>query len=123
MLCSNPQAMKRNALRPTWLSCQSSEVVAVNNGPLPRLRSLLCLVQRSLPLRAGVVLRAPLREHGIRDLEVAMRCAIERGCVPGTIKLLHCGGLADWAKERPGQRSATFRATLHRVERVSKPIA
>jgi len=84
------------------------EVAALYNGPFPRLRSLLCLAQRSFPLLAGVVLRAPLPEHGIRDLEVAMRFAIEPRRVPGTIKLLHCGGLADWAKERPGQRSATF---------------
>jgi len=86
-----------------------SKVTALYNRPLPRLRSLLCLLQRSFPLCVGVVLRAPLREHGIRDPEVAMRCASVADCVPGTIKILHCGGLADWAKERPGQRSATFR--------------
>src|SRR5262249_21282209 len=86
-----------------------SKVTALYNRPLPRRRSLLCLAQRSFPLCVGVVLRAPLREHGISDLEVAMRCASVANCVPGTIKLLHCGGLADWAKERPGQRSATFR--------------
>src|SRR5262249_19770496 len=98
------------------------KVSALYNGPFPRLRSLLCLAQRSFPLCVGVVLRAPLREHGFRDLEVAMRCASVADRVPGTIKLLHCGGLADWAQEGPGQRSATFR-NLHRVERVSKPIA
>ena len=62
----------------------------------------------AFPLFPGVVLRASLREHGIRDLEVAMRFASVADCVPGTIKLLRCGGLTDWAKERPGQRSATF---------------
>jgi hypothetical protein len=36
-----------------------------------------------------------------------MRFAIEAGCVPGTIKLLHCG-LADRAKEGPGQRSNPY---------------
>ena len=84
------------------------EVAALYNGPFPRLRSLLRLMQSSFPLLAGVVLSAPLREHDIRDLEVAMRCAGVTDCVPGTIKFLHCGRLADWAKERPGQRSATF---------------
>jgi hypothetical protein len=33
-----------------------------------------------------------------------MRCASVAGCVPGAIKLLHCG-FADRAKEGPGQRS------------------
>jgi hypothetical protein len=37
-----------------------------------------------------------------------MRCASVADCVPGTIKLLHCGGLADWAKEWPGQPSNPY---------------
>ena len=85
-------------------SAEPSKVTALYNRPFPRLRSLLCFIQRSFPLLAGVVLRAPLREYGIGDLEVAMRCASVADGVAGTIKLLHCGGLADWAKERPGQR-------------------
>src|SRR5262249_45436926 len=94
--------VKRTLQRP-------SKVTALYNRPLPRLRSLLCLAQRSFPLCVGVVLRAPLREHGIRDLEIAMRCASVADCVPATIKGVHYGGLADWAKERRGERAAACR--------------
>ena len=82
----------------------AQKVIAVYNRPLPHLRSLFCLVQRSFPLLAGVALGALLRKDSVSNFEVAMRCASVAGCVPGTIKLLHCG-LADRAKERPGQRS------------------
>ena len=81
----------------------ASEVIALYNGPFPLL-SLLCLVQGSFPLLTGVVLSALLRKDSVSNFEVAMVCASVAGCVPGTIKLLHCG-LADWAKEGPGQRS------------------
>src|SRR5215472_15692675 len=73
------------------------------NGPFPRLRSLLCLVQRRFPLLTGVVLS--ICQDGVGNFEVAVRCTSVADCVPSTIKLLLHRGLADWAKERPGQRS------------------
>jgi hypothetical protein len=82
----------------------ASEVIVLYNGPL---LSLLCLVQGSFPLLTGVVLSALLRKDCVRDFELSIRFAIEAGCVPGTIKLLHCG-FADRAKEGPGQRSILY---------------
>jgi hypothetical protein len=86
----------------------TSKVTALYNWPLSWLRSLFCLVQRSFPSFAGVVLSAVLRKDSVSNFEIAMGCATVAGCIPGTIKLLHCG-LADWAKEGPGQRSTTLR--------------
>jgi hypothetical protein len=85
-------------------NCPELEVAALYNGPFPRLRSLLCLVQRSFPLRTDVVLNAALLKDRVSDFELSIRFAIEPGCVGSTIKLLH-RGFADWTKERPGQRS------------------
>src|SRR5215472_4976102 len=91
-----------DASRPTWRSWQSSEVVAVNvavnNGPFPSLRSLLCLAQRSFPLLVGVVPNEAFRKDSVSDFELSIHFAIEAGCVPSTIKLLR-NGFADWAKE------------------------
>ena len=84
----------------------ASEVIALYNGPFPLL-SLLCLVQGSFPLLTGVILSALLRKDSVSNFEVAMRCASVAGCVPGAIKLLHCG-FADRAKEGPGQRSILY---------------
>jgi hypothetical protein len=81
----------------------ASEVIALYDRPFPLL-SLLCLVEGSFPLLTGVVLSALLRKDSVSNFEVAMRCASVAGCVPGAIKLLHCG-FADRAKEGPGQRS------------------
>ena len=53
---------------------------------------------------ADVVLNAALLKDRVSDFELSMRFTIEPVCVPGTIKLMHCG-LADRAKEGPGQRS------------------
>jgi len=55
-------------------------------------------------LLADVVLNAALLKDRVSDFELSMRFTIEPVCVPGTIKLMHCG-LADRAKEGPGQRS------------------
>ena len=63
-----------------------------------------CLAQRSFPLLADVVLNAALLKDRVSDFELSMRFTIEPVCVPGTIKLMHCG-LADRAKEGPWQRS------------------
>jgi hypothetical protein len=82
----------------------ASEVIVLYNGPL---LSLLCVVQGSFPLLTGVVLSALLRKDSVSNFEVAMRYASVAGCVPGTIKLLHCG-LTDRAKEGPGQRSILY---------------
>src|SRR4029077_1368466 len=84
-----------------------SKVTALYNGPFPRLRSLLCLAQRSFPLCVGVVPNALLRKDCVSDFELSIRFAIEAGCVPGAIKLLH-RGLADRPKEGPGQRSILY---------------
>jgi len=96
-----PQHIHFMLTHPHGCIAGASEVIALYNGPL---LSLLCLVQGSFPLLTGVVLSALLRKDSVSNFEVAMRCASVSGCVPGTIKLLHCG-LADRAKERPGQRS------------------
>ena len=84
------------------LKPQPSKVTALYNRPLPRLRSLLCLVQRSFPLRRDVVLNAVVLKDRVSDFEFSMRIAIEPSCIPDTIELMHCG-LADWAKEGPRQ--------------------
>jgi hypothetical protein len=84
---------------------QSSKVSALYNGPIPRLRSLLCLAQCSFPLLAGVVLSPLLSKDGVGNFEVAIRCTSVADCIPSTIKLLLHRGLADRAKERPGQWS------------------
>ena len=83
---------------------QQSKITALYNGPFPRLRSLLCLAERSFPLFVGVVLNAAVLKDRVSDFEFSMRFAIEPSCIPSTIKLMHCG-LADRAKEGPGQRS------------------
>src|SRR5215471_1857836 len=80
-------------------------VFPLYSGPFPRLRSLLCLVQRRFPLLTGVVLSALVCKDGVGNFEVAVRCTSVADCVPSTIKLLLHRGLADRAKERPGQRS------------------
>jgi hypothetical protein len=85
-------------------SIRRSKVIAVYNGPIPRFLSLLSPAQRNLPLLGRVVLSAPLCKDAARDFKVAVRCASVSGCIPSTIKLLHCG-LADRAKEGSGQRS------------------
>src|SRR6516162_3725149 len=46
---------------------QPSKVTALYNRPLPRLRSLLCLVQRSFPLRGRVVLNAAVLKDRVSD--------------------------------------------------------
>jgi len=84
-------------------AAEGSEIISLYNRPFPRL-SLLSLVQCSFPLFAGVVLSALLRKYAVSNFEIAMGCATVAGCIPGTIKLLHCG-LANRAKQRPGQRS------------------
>jgi hypothetical protein len=84
---------------------QSSKVSALYNGPIPRLRSLLCLAQCSFPLLAGVVLSPLLSKDGVGNFEVAIRSTSVADCIPSTIKLLLHRGLADRAKERPGQWS------------------
>jgi hypothetical protein len=81
------------------------EIICYNQWPRIRLRSLLCLVQCGFPLLSAVVLCLGLRKDSVSNLEVTMRWASVADCVSGTIKLLRCGGLADRAKEGPGQRS------------------
>jgi len=82
---------------------QLSKVTALYNRPLPRLRSLLCLVQRSFPLCIGAVPNAALSKDCVSDFELSIPFAIEPGCVSGTIKLLR-NGFADWAKEHAEAR-------------------
>src|SRR5262249_45258087 len=53
----------------------------------------------------GFVLCALLCKDGVGNFEVAVRRTSVADCVPSTIKLLLHRGLADWAKERPRQRS------------------
>ena len=61
-------------------------------------------MQRSFPLRGRVVLNAVVLKDRASDFEFSVRFAIEPSCIPSTIKRMHCG-LADRAKEGPGQRS------------------
>src|SRR3974377_250203 len=82
---------------------QGSEINGGYNRPLPRLRSLLCLAQRSFPLLSAVVPGPLLCKDGVGDFEGAMRCATEAGFIAGTSKLLRWG-FTDRAKEGSGQR-------------------
>jgi hypothetical protein len=84
-------------------AAEGSEIISLYNSPFPGL-SLLSLVQRSFPLFAGVALSPLLRKDSVSNFEIAMRCASVPSCVPGSIKLFHCG-FADRAKEGPRQRS------------------
>ena len=59
---------------------QGPEIIAGYNGPFPRLRSLLCLAQRSFPLLSAVVPGPLLCNDGVGDLEGAISCATEAGC-------------------------------------------
>ena len=81
--------------------CQIREIGVDYKRPLPRLRSLLCLAQRSFPLLVGVVPNAAIRKDSVSNFELSIRFAIEAGCVPGTIKLLR-NGFAERAKEGHG---------------------
>ena len=112
-------ATRHGGLRQTSVSRTRSKIVGGYNGPLARLRPLLCLAQRSFPLLAAVVLSALLSEDGIRNSEGAMRRAIVAGCIAGTVKLLR-SGFADRAKERSGHLSTLVEATfcLSRVYRL-----
>jgi hypothetical protein len=56
---------------------------AMGSG-IVRFRSLLCLVQCSLPLVSGVVLCLCLRKDGVGNLKVTMSWTMEACCVPGT---------------------------------------
>ena len=47
----------------------ASKVTALYNWPLPRLRSLLCVAQRSFPLCVGAVPNAALRKDRVSDFE------------------------------------------------------
>ena len=98
---------------------QSSKVSALYNGPIPRLRSLLCLAQCTFPLLAGVVLSPLLSKDGVGNFEVAIRCTSVADCIPSTIKLLLHRGLADRAKERPGHQwpATVVEATLRHKAR------
>jgi hypothetical protein len=40
-------------------ACQNSEIASSDNGPFPKIRSLLCLAQRDLPLHSGVFFSTP----------------------------------------------------------------
>jgi hypothetical protein len=62
-----------------------SKVTALYNRPLPRLRSLLCLVQRSFPLCVGAVPNAAILKDRVSDFELSMCFAIEPGCAPSTV--------------------------------------
>jgi hypothetical protein len=59
---------------------------------------MLCRTPRNFPFGAGVVL---INSDGVGNLKVAVDCAIEAGCITGTIKLLRWG-FADWANEGHG---------------------
>ncbi len=95
----------------------SSEIVAGYERPFPRLRSLLCLAQRSFPLLAAVVPGPLVYKDGVGNFEGAMRRTMEAGGVAGTIKLF-CSGFADWAKEGPGHLS-----TLRPISDTRKKLA
>ena len=95
----------------------SEEIICYYQRPSLRLRSFLCLVQRSFPFFAGVILCLGLRKDTVSNLEVAMRWATVAGCVAGTIKLLRRWGFADCAKERSGQRSTPSSSNECRVSR------
>ena len=56
---------------------QGSEINGGYKRPFPRLRSLLCLAQRSFPLLSAVVPGPLLCKDGVGDLEGAISCATE----------------------------------------------
>ena len=85
----------------------ASEVIALYNRPLPRLRPLLCLAQRSFPLLVGVVPNAAIRKDCVSDFELSIRFAIEACCIAGTIKLLR-NGFAERAKEGHGYANTSI---------------
>src|SRR5215471_19274938 len=68
---------------------------------LLRLHSLLCLIQRSFPFFAGVVLGARLRKDTASNLKVAVGWATVASCIAGTGKLLGFG-ITDRANEGHG---------------------
>ena len=105
--CADDNNKQNSKLHFGFTFSLGSKIVPVYNGPFTRLRSMLCLAQCSFPLLSGIVLSPLLRKDAIGDFETAMRCASVAGCVPSTIKLLHCG-LADRAKDGPGQRSIPY---------------
>jgi hypothetical protein len=53
--------------------------------PLTRLRSLLCLAQRSFPLLSGVVLSPLLCKDGVSNFKGAMSCATIADGIAGAI--------------------------------------
>lgn len=52
----------------------SSEIASSDNGPFPKIRSLLCLTQCNLPLDAGVLFSAP--QNGVGDFKVVSFMAL-----------------------------------------------
>jgi hypothetical protein len=74
------QLVPRNASSATF-----SEIVAGYERPLPRLRSLLCLAQRSFPLLSGIVLSPLLCKDGVSNFEGAMSCATIADGIAGAI--------------------------------------
>jgi hypothetical protein len=73
----------------------SEEITSPYNRPFPFHRLMLCPTQRTFPFSAGVV----LIQQRVSNLKVAVGCAIETPCIPGTSKLLRWG-LTDRANER-----------------------